>query len=676
MSELKDPVDNCNPQYPSPGFTARNQDDEISMHKTLHIDIDEEITSIIDRVRKAEVREIIVVAPKNAMLLQSIVNLKLLKKEADRRKKQIMIITQDKIGKKLIEKAGILVQSNAPNDGYLEEVPGEEVYESKYTKEAAEIKQELREEKDERDIGSSDFFAEVPVEKKPQPKTDQSLAGKSKEAGKVTNRLETKKAKEKSVPASAPKRKTASRPRTRMSDIVMGRTKLETEETEDPIVQEEAAENENIANPSYFFVESPDTPVAQPSKMSQVSMKKAEKFFRGSRRMKKDIEVARVSGNAKKYFFFFAAVFILLAGLAGAYFLLPKATIALELKNQGKSAAMDITADVQVESIDAGSKIIPAKLEQTDQETTSNFDATGSASGGAKASGKVVIYNEFSSENQPLVATTRLETTDGKIFRITKSMTVPGVTKVGDETQPGAIEVDVVADKAGEDMNIDATDFRISGFKNNQAKYDKFYAKSTKPMSGGGTGEAKVITAEDIAKAKEEITTSVKKAALASLKKDLPADRKIFEDSVQVEVLSAETSDVAGTEKEKFSATAKVRASALSISESEVKEILKEDLTRQGASVGVISFDESVHSILSDFDNQQKMLKFSAKADASALSGLDIENFKKGILGKTNEEAQNYAKNFPAIQKTDISFWPFFVNRIPMNEKKVVVEMK
>jgi len=640
------------------------------MHKTLHIDIDEEITSIIDRVRKAEVREIIVVAPKNAMLLQSIVNLKLLKKEADRRKKQIMIITQDKIGKKLIEKAGILVQSKAPNDEYLEDEPGEEVYESKYTKEAAEIKQELQEEESDREIGSSDFFGESPVEKKIEssPKIAKENAVKS----------EVKKIKEKSVPAPAPtpKRKAASRPRTRMSDIVMGRKKIETEETEDPVVQEETAENENTAKTPSFFAQSASETVAQPSKMSQVSMKKAEKFFRGSRKMKKDIEVAKVSGNAKKYFFFFAVVFILFAGLAGAYFFLPKATVAVELKNQGKSAAVDIMADLQVSSVDVGGKIIPAKIEQTDQETTNNFDATGSASGGAKASGKVVIYNEFSSEDQPLVATTRLETNDGKIFRITKNVVVPGVTKVGNETQPGAIEVDVVADKAGEDMNIGATDFRIPGFKNNQAKYDKFFAKSTKPMSGGGEGEAKVITAEDITKAKEEIAASAKKAALTSLKNNLGSGRKVFDDSVQVEILSVETSDNASTEKEKFSATAKVRASALSINESDVKEILKEDLTRQGTSIGAISFDESVNYILSDFDKEQKTLKFSAKADANALSGIDIENFKKGILGKTDEEAQNYAKNFPAIQKTNISFWPFFVSRIPMNEKRVMVEVR
>ena len=59
-------------------------------HKTLYIDIDEEITSIVDRVRKTPADEVIVVVPKRALLIQSIVNLKLLKQEADRAKKEII----------------------------------------------------------------------------------------------------------------------------------------------------------------------------------------------------------------------------------------------------------------------------------------------------------------------------------------------------------------------------------------------------------------------------------------------------------------------------------------------------------------------------------------------------------------------------------------------------------
>ena len=76
-------------------------------NKILYLEIDEEITSIIDRLRKVQESEIHLVVPKEAALIQSIVNLKLLKKQADNMGKQIQIITHDKVGRNLAEQVGL-----------------------------------------------------------------------------------------------------------------------------------------------------------------------------------------------------------------------------------------------------------------------------------------------------------------------------------------------------------------------------------------------------------------------------------------------------------------------------------------------------------------------------------------------------------------------------------------
>ncbi len=75
--------------------------------KILYLEIDEEITSVIDRLRKTAEADIHLVVPKEAALLQSIVNLKLLKRQADTLGKQIQIITHDKVGRNLAEQVGI-----------------------------------------------------------------------------------------------------------------------------------------------------------------------------------------------------------------------------------------------------------------------------------------------------------------------------------------------------------------------------------------------------------------------------------------------------------------------------------------------------------------------------------------------------------------------------------------
>lgn len=75
--------------------------------KIIYLEIDEEITSVIDRLKKTAESDIHLVVPKEAALLQSIVNLKLLKRQADTLGKQIQIITHDKVGRNLAEQVGI-----------------------------------------------------------------------------------------------------------------------------------------------------------------------------------------------------------------------------------------------------------------------------------------------------------------------------------------------------------------------------------------------------------------------------------------------------------------------------------------------------------------------------------------------------------------------------------------
>lgn len=61
----------------------------------IYIDVDDEITAIIDKVRGSQSKIIALVLPKRATTLQSIVNMKLLKKSADSDKKHLVLITSE-----------------------------------------------------------------------------------------------------------------------------------------------------------------------------------------------------------------------------------------------------------------------------------------------------------------------------------------------------------------------------------------------------------------------------------------------------------------------------------------------------------------------------------------------------------------------------------------------------
>ena len=62
---------------------------------TIYVDIDDEITAIIDKVRQTKARVIALVLPKRAAVMQSVVNMKLLKRAVDADKKSIVLITTE-----------------------------------------------------------------------------------------------------------------------------------------------------------------------------------------------------------------------------------------------------------------------------------------------------------------------------------------------------------------------------------------------------------------------------------------------------------------------------------------------------------------------------------------------------------------------------------------------------
>lgn len=62
---------------------------------TIYVDIDDEITGIIDKLQASDGKVVALVLPKRAAVFQSIVNMKLLKRAADNGKKNLVLITSE-----------------------------------------------------------------------------------------------------------------------------------------------------------------------------------------------------------------------------------------------------------------------------------------------------------------------------------------------------------------------------------------------------------------------------------------------------------------------------------------------------------------------------------------------------------------------------------------------------
>jgi hypothetical protein len=88
---------------------------------TIYIDIDDEITGIIDKIRASDGKVLALVLPKRAAVMQSVVNMKLLKRAADDVKKHVVLITTEA---GLLPLAGMVGMHVAKSLTSKPEIPG------------------------------------------------------------------------------------------------------------------------------------------------------------------------------------------------------------------------------------------------------------------------------------------------------------------------------------------------------------------------------------------------------------------------------------------------------------------------------------------------------------------------------------------------------------------------
>ncbi len=96
------------------------KDEEIETNgkrKVIYIEIDDEVSSVYNKIKNVTSKEIYVVAPKRSTIFQSIVNLKILRRKAKEENKKISFITNDKKGTHLAKQAGIDVFDKIGHEG-------------------------------------------------------------------------------------------------------------------------------------------------------------------------------------------------------------------------------------------------------------------------------------------------------------------------------------------------------------------------------------------------------------------------------------------------------------------------------------------------------------------------------------------------------------------------------
>jgi len=291
-----------------------------------------------------------------------------------------------------------------------------------------------------------------------------------------------------------------------------------------------------------------------------------------------------------------------------------------------------------------------------------------------RATGTIVIYNNYSTNEQRLVKKTRFEDGAGHVYRINESVVVPGMRTEGGQTVPGSVEVLVSADEPGEKYNIGLADFTLPGFKGSP-QYEKVYARSKTPMTGGFIGMEKVASAEAIAEARAELETRILETLTANVRSQIPegsifapyASQTTFthHDPVPAEngddvVLVADGTLHAvlfdGVELARFVARR-------SISSYDDADVYFSDPSQLSIALVPSSEEESVTA--EDIARDAQSLTVSLGGTPHIVWSVDEKDVISAILGLPRKEFDEVMKTFASVGEAKASLHPFWKGEFP-----------
>ena len=604
------------------------------MSDKVYLETDEEITSAIDKIASAGSSTVYVLVPRRASIVQSIVNLKLLHRQADILKKKIVLVTTDAGGRGLAKKAGLATQARLSGRLAKQEEASPESAEN-ITSEA---------DKESEELAASKLDLDYQPGRDSRPEDESSGSSMHQEIKLESSRLFPRRAKKK-VPRF-PQEKAKKKPSPLRNLLTASQ----------PAGKSRSSTATTSAGPK------PSQSGPRPATRRQKSKKTgAGKVF-------------LLPSLSIKTFSLYSIISLVVLGLV-FFLVLPKAEILIVPKTEPFSTSFEMVISQNISSIDTAKAVIPGELITTESKSDKKkFTASGEKEVGDKASGQVILYNNYSSEAKFLPLFSQLAS-QGLVFLTQQDVTIPGARVEGGETVPGQVRVRVEAMEPGENYNIGASDFIVSNLPS--GRKDGFYGKNTTQFTGGSSRKVKVVSAENLDEAKQSLADEAAEEVTTKLTDDLGEDKILPEGLYEQKITEVEASAEIDTEADDFEMKVTVVITGLAFKKNDLSQLLTYKFDQLVPTEKYV-VDESIEQgvtfekVEQGFSDQEAATVKLSISKAVAWH-LNEQKIKRDIKGKNVDEAKDYILSNSNVIGAEVSFWPFWVKKVPRTERKIEI---
>jgi hypothetical protein len=355
------------------------------------------------------------------------------------------------------------------------------------------------------------------------------------------------------------------------------------------------------------------------------------------------------------------------------FFSLSGATVTVTLKAVPVEVSLQGTALAATTTVGA---YVPYREVVTEGVEEVLLESEGEKRVERKASGTIIVYNNFGSAPQRLIKNTRFETPDGFMYRIPESIIVPGRKTDGGKTLPGSVETPVFADQAGDTYNIGLTDFTIPGFKTSPERFAGFYARSKTEMTGGFVGMAPFVSPEKLANARSALRAALQSTLLTKARAEAGEDL-VFDSGFALRTASVPEEAVSGG---KMKVVERGTLTAFAFSRRTLAAYIAERslLRYDGAAVILEGLDTLSFGFLNKVDYGKGAggtLLFDIQGKGTVVWELDEAALARSLAGKPKTETVAVVSSFPAIERSQVIIRPFWKKAFPSNPERIIIKV-
>lgn len=301
-------------------------------------------------------------------------------------------------------------------------------------------------------------------------------------------------------------------------------------------------------------------------------------------------------------------------------------------------------------------------LQSTSTDSVST-NADGTVMLNKKSTGTVVIFNNTTA-SQKLTKGTRIQSSNGLIYLLDTSFTVPAKKTVSKKVVLGSVTTTFTAEAVGEKYNGGPKDFTLIGFKGT-AKYETIYGRSKGSITGGFSGEVPNISQKDLSGQINDAKEKMKATLLTLLKQQADSRGLILNnDTFQYKIINSE----ARLSDDKKQAIVKIDGTlqAETLLNASISDTAKEILGAQD--INGFKYEVSLASSTIDISNSTEGDQITAKGEVQVNISINKEELAKSLENKGKKEALALLQQTKGVTYAQIKIFPFWKMALPKVE--------